>query len=163
MCIWDLPADDPRLGEVSAQLPVLVLLADAGSAQPALDAGARGVLLREQLGESELLSALMSIRAGLTVVDTALLDTALAQTLFPTSRLSPQQPSPPHDVVPFTAREEQVAALLVEGFSNKRIARKLDISEHTAKFHVNRILEKLDADTRTEAVVTALRYGMLQL
>jgi two-component system nitrate/nitrite response regulator NarL len=153
VCIWDLPPTDVRLSEVSRQLPVLVLLAEPGVAQAALDAGARAVLLRDQFGEGELLSALMSVHAGLTVIDSRLTDT-----LFPGRRLSP-----PHDVAPFTAREEQVASLLVEGMSNKLIARELEISEHTAKFHVNRILVKLDADTRTEAVVRALRYGMLEL
>jgi len=154
VCIWDLDPSGVRLGEVARELPVLVLLADAAAAQTALDAGARAVLLRHELGESELLSAVMSVHAGLTVIDSA-----LTTTLFPGQRA----PAPPHDVAPFTAREEQVASLLVEGFSNKLIARKLDISEHTAKFHVNRILVKLDADTRTEAVVRALRYGMLEL
>jgi DNA-binding NarL/FixJ family response regulator len=53
--------------------------------------------------------------------------------------------------------------MLAEGFSNKKIAAKLNISEHTAKFHVNSILGKLHAGTRTEAVMRGLRRGILKV
>ena len=52
---------------------------------------------------------------------------------------------------------------LAEGHSNRQIARLLNISQHTAKFHVSEILAKLGADTRTEAVVSAARRGLLHL
>jgi len=52
---------------------------------------------------------------------------------------------------------------MAEGLSNKLIADALKISEHTAKFHVNSILNKLGAETRTEAVVSAARRGLLML
>jgi len=53
--------------------------------------------------------------------------------------------------------------LVAEGLSNKRIAARLGISEHTAKFHVNAILGKLGAQTRAEAVAQAVRLGLLLL
>jgi len=62
-----------------------------------------------------------------------------------------------------TARERQVAELLVEGASNKVIARRLDISVHTAKFHVGAVLEKLGAVNRSDAVAIALRDGLVAL
>lgn len=62
-----------------------------------------------------------------------------------------------------SAREQQVAALLVEGASNKVIARALDISVHTAKFHVTAILEKLGARNRADAVSIILREGLVAL
>jgi two-component system, NarL family, nitrate/nitrite response regulator NarL len=52
---------------------------------------------------------------------------------------------------------------MAEGLSNKLIAERLKISDHTAKFHVNAILNKLGAETRTEAVVLAARRGLLML
>jgi DNA-binding CsgD family transcriptional regulator len=52
---------------------------------------------------------------------------------------------------------------MAEGLSNKLIAARLSISEHTAKFHVNAILDKLGAETRTDAVVLAARRGILLL
>ncbi|HKU43203.1 MAG TPA: LuxR C-terminal-related transcriptional regulator [Polyangiales bacterium] len=47
--------------------------------------------------------------------------------------------------------------------SNKAIARRLEVSVHTVKFHVNSILAKLGADSRTGAVATAVRQGLLAL
>jgi DNA-binding NarL/FixJ family response regulator len=79
-----------------------------------------------------------------------------------------QIPWPPArpDGVPLeelTAREMEVLQLLAEGLPNKSIAQRLDISEHTVKFHVNSILRKLEAQSRTEAVVQATRLGLILL
>lgn len=60
-------------------------------------------------------------------------------------------------------RERQVAALLVDGASNKVIARALDISVHTAKFHVTAILDKLGARNRADAVSIILREGLVAI
>ena len=54
-------------------------------------------------------------------------------------------------------------ALLADGASNKLIARKLDISVHTAKFHVAAVLGKLHARNRADAVAIGLRQGLLYL
>jgi two-component system nitrate/nitrite response regulator NarL len=62
-----------------------------------------------------------------------------------------------------TTREQEVLELLASGLSNRRIAERLGISEHTVKFHVNAIYGKLDASSRTEAVNHALRRGILRL
>jgi DNA-binding NarL/FixJ family response regulator len=64
---------------------------------------------------------------------------------------------------PLTTREQDVLELLALGLSNKRIAERLGISEHTVKFHVNAIYGKLGASTRTEAVNRALRRGLLRI
>jgi DNA-binding NarL/FixJ family response regulator len=53
--------------------------------------------------------------------------------------------------------------LLAEGLPNKQIAQKLAISANTVKFHINAILSKLDAQSRTEAVVKATRAGLIIL
>jgi DNA-binding NarL/FixJ family response regulator len=60
-----------------------------------------------------------------------------------------------------TQREMQVLGLLADGASNKVIARKLDISVHTAKFHVASVTAKLRARNRTDAISIALREGVL--
>ncbi|HVG47866.1 MAG TPA: LuxR C-terminal-related transcriptional regulator [Rubellimicrobium sp.] len=62
-----------------------------------------------------------------------------------------------------TPREKEVLELLTEGASNKVIARRLGISVHTAKFHVGRVIDKLDATGRTDAVAHAARTGVIQL
>jgi DNA-binding NarL/FixJ family response regulator len=62
-----------------------------------------------------------------------------------------------------TPREREVLQLLAEGLANKAIAQQLTISEHTVKFHVNAIMSKLGAQSRTAAVVRATRLGLVVL
>jgi len=64
--------------------------------------------------------------------------------------------------VALTPRELDVLALIAEGASNKAIARKLGISVHTVKFHIASLLDKLDAEGRTEAVAQAARIGAIR-
>jgi two-component system nitrate/nitrite response regulator NarL len=66
-------------------------------------------------------------------------------------------------IEPLTPRELEVLRLVAEGLPNKTIAARLDISEHTVKFHVNTILGKLGVASRTEAVVRATRLGLILL
>lgn len=68
---------------------------------------------------------------------------------------------PPAD--PLTARELEVLALLSEGLPNKQIAGRLQISEHTVKFHIASIFGKLGAASRTEAVSIGARQGLITL
>ena len=60
-----------------------------------------------------------------------------------------------------TPRELEVLRLLAEGLPNKTVAHRLEISEHTVKFHVNSLLAKLGAQSRTDAVVRATRLGLV--
>jgi DNA-binding NarL/FixJ family response regulator len=163
VALWD-PGADPartagRLGELTAlRVPAVAVLADGTHLGAAIAAGARGVVLRDQVG-SGLVAALVAVRSGLTVIDTALagqLATGPGHEAAVTSALR-------GGIDELTAREREVVQLLSEGLSNKLIAARLDISEHTAKFHVNSILGKLGASTRTEAVVEALRRGHVLL
>jgi DNA-binding CsgD family transcriptional regulator len=65
--------------------------------------------------------------------------------------------------VGLTPREIEVLNLMAEGASNKTIARRLEISVHTVKFHVGSLLDKLDAAGRTDAVAQAARLGVINL
>jgi DNA-binding CsgD family transcriptional regulator len=67
------------------------------------------------------------------------------------------------DVEPLTAREREVLELVAEGMSNRAIAERLAISEHTVKFHVGSLLGKLAAGTRAELVAIAVRRGLIML
>jgi DNA-binding NarL/FixJ family response regulator len=62
-----------------------------------------------------------------------------------------------------TARERGVLRLMALGLGNKEIASRLDISEHTAKFHVSSILAKLGAGSRTEAVTIGMTRGLVAI
>ena len=64
---------------------------------------------------------------------------------------------------PLTAREQEVLGLLADGLTNRAIAQRLGITPHTVKFHVNAIMGKLDAQSRTEAVVRATQRGLIAL
>jgi DNA-binding NarL/FixJ family response regulator len=132
------------------RMPTLALVRDEESALDALRAGALGVLLRHADAE-RLVTALRTVASGLGVLDPALL-----------LRLLSARAAQP-DALTLTPREAEVLSLLAEGLSNKLIAERLKISDHTAKFHVNAIFGKLGAETRTEAVVKAARRGWLML
>jgi len=72
--------------------------------------------------------------------------------------------NPPDELPePLTPREREVLRLLASGLGNKEIGVKLQISEHTAKFHVASILGKLGASTRAEAVSLGMRHGLILL
>lgn len=62
-----------------------------------------------------------------------------------------------------TAREREILTLMADGVGNRAIAEALFISENTVRNHVRNVLEKLQAKTRTEAVVQAIRTGLVRL
>lgn len=115
-----------------------------------------GALPRDA-GTEEIISALLAAASGLTVLDRSLALEALAGL----ARGRPEPVSEPTE--PLTAREREVLQLLAQGIPNKQIAQRLSISEHTVKFHVSAIMTKLGAASRTEAVTTAARRGLLLL
>jgi DNA-binding NarL/FixJ family response regulator len=132
----------------------IVLLADdpspAWSAELLRGGGVRAVLPHDAT-PAQIIAAVFAAAAGLTVVP---VEDAAA--VLPDTR--PQQ-----IVEPLTPRETQVLEMLAEGLSNKEIAARLGISDHTAKFHVNSILAKLNASTRTEAVMRGIRGGLIMI
>jgi len=66
-------------------------------------------------------------------------------------------------VSPLTPRETEILTYMAQGFFNKQIALELNISEQTIKNHITSILRKLDANARTQAVITALKRGFITL
>jgi DNA-binding NarL/FixJ family response regulator len=62
-----------------------------------------------------------------------------------------------------SSRETEVLRMLSEGLANKEIAYRLGISEHTVKFHVGSLFQKLNASSRTEAVTLGVRQGLIML
>lgn len=112
-------------------------------------------------------AAVLPERADTVVPPRSALVEAAALLVAAGYRVEPMPPAPPLDreapPMALTPREKQVAELLVEGASNKVIARRLGISVHTAKFHVAAVLEKLEARNRSDAVAIALRDGLVAL
>lgn len=130
------------------ELPAVVL-ADVPLTSRQFRWGVHAILPRDAPAE-QIVAALHAATAGLMAFPIE-----AASTFIPTSSAS--------EVENLTPREMETLEMLAEGLSNKQIAGRLHISEHTAKFHVNSILGKLGAGTRTEAVVRGLRSGLLKV
>jgi two-component system nitrate/nitrite response regulator NarL len=154
-------SDGGPLG-ATGDVPVIAIVRDAAAAAPALAAGARGVLLRDSVPEG-LLAAIAAVRLGHTLIDHALTASLIPSTAPRTTAPTKRQGAGGHPGDDLTERELQVVRLLAEGLSNKLIADRLGISDHTAKFHVNGVMTKLAAATRTEAVVEAMRRGLVAI
>jgi two-component system nitrate/nitrite response regulator NarL len=154
--LWDLGWDSGAVPDGLADLadpgdgglPVVALLPDAALAPEVWRAGAHGLLPRH-VDVGPLLAAMQAVACGLAVFDPVLAGAV------------PLARSADSPVESLTPREADVLRLLAEGLPNKTIAHRLDISEHTVKFHINAILGKLGAPSRTAAVVQAIRLGLI--
>lgn len=138
-------------------VPPMVLL--SAEAQPEWTAdllrlGVRALLPRD-VSEGGILAAVEAAAAGFAAIDPRELEAMLGAD----SPLPLAAPSPEPGIL--TAREREVLRMLADGAANKTIAWKLNISEHTVKFHVASILAKLNASTRTEAVTLGIRRGLI--
>jgi len=153
VAVWDAGSGSSaldHLGETASRsLRVLAVLADEGQAAEALGAGARGVVRRDA-GAARLAAAVRAVAEGLMVLDAVAAESVLRP-----------RPAAPATVEHLTPREQEVLQLLAQGLSNKLIAVRLGISDHTVKFHVNAILGKLGAQSRTEAIAQAARLGLV--
>jgi DNA-binding NarL/FixJ family response regulator len=132
-----------------ARVIVLTSFLDDDKLLPALRAGAAGYLLKNA-PPPELARAVRAAYAGEALLDpvvAARLVETLAGDGDPLDRLTP--------------REREVLALIGRGFPNKRIARRLEVSEKTVKTHVGHVLAKLGVTDRTQAAVVAVRAGLV--
>jgi DNA-binding NarL/FixJ family response regulator len=158
VAVWDLGAEPKAVPERLEELArsrhtVVALLPDPSHAREAYEAGARALLLRDTEGP-RLAAAMQAAAAGLFTADPI-----IAEALVPESDRD-AAPPPGGELTP---REAEVLENLASGLSNKEIGGRMGISDHTVKFHVNAILHKLGAGTRTEAVVRAARRGWITL
>ena len=132
-----------------ARVIVLTSFLDDDKLLPALRAGAAGYLLKNA-PPPELARAVRAAHAGEALLD-PVVAARLVETLTgdgdPLDRLTP--------------REREVLELIGRGFPNKRIARRLEVSEKTVKTHVGHVLAKLGVTDRTQAAVVAVRAGLV--
>ena len=148
------PSEDWIESMAGHSQPVVVLADIPGPAWlvAALRSNIRAVLSPESSPE-EIVAAVTSAAAGLVALQPAALE-LLAQGSRPSVDV-------PED--PLTPRELEVLAMLAEGLSNKIVAYRLGISEHTVKFHVTSIMSKLHAGSRTDAVMQGIRRGLIMM
>jgi DNA-binding NarL/FixJ family response regulator len=132
-----------KLREVSPETRVVVYTADADEqiATDVLAAGASALVLKEA-PLADLVRALEATLAG-----GSYLDPALTRLAAPATKL--------------TQRELDVLGLLAEGLAHEEIGRRLGISSETVRTHLRKASDRLGASTRTQAVATALRLGLI--
>jgi DNA-binding NarL/FixJ family response regulator len=135
-----------RLVEPAARVIVLTTYEGDEDIHQALHAGAQGYVIKG-MSHAVLLNAIHRVYAGELYLPRAVSQALARRT--PNSEL--------------TARESEVLALLVAGYSNREIADELGITEATVKCHVGVILTRLNVQDRTQAVVTALQRGLAHL
>ncbi len=143
---------------VDATEPADAVLTDGSAeAAPGLPVVAFGAseggfagLLPEDAGPAQLDAALRAVAAGLTVRP-------------PVRRQQPGFAAMPVETWPaLTPREVEVLTALADGLANKSVARRLGISPHTVKFHIESLFRKLGAATRAEAVAKGLRRQIVE-
>jgi DNA-binding NarL/FixJ family response regulator len=164
--VVDDPAERVRLSALISQLGHVlsddadaeIVLADRDALLPDLPA----VVLGGSAGEA---AGVIDETADADVIDAALRAVAAGLAVRPVRTQEPHfaafEEGEPTALL--TPRELEVLVALSEGASNKVVARRLDISQHTVKFHVESIFRKLGVATRAEAVAKGLRRGLVHL
>jgi two-component system, NarL family, nitrate/nitrite response regulator NarL len=137
-----------RATDLDARVIVLTVSDSEEDVVAALRAGADGYLLKDMEPE-DILASLRKATEGRVVISQRLTE-ILAHALREEQR--PQRP----DQAGLTPREEEILALISKGYSNKLIARELDLTVGTVKVHVKHLLKKLGLKTRVEAAVWAI-------
>lgn len=130
----------------------------------AIRAGATGYLLKDASSET-LSEAIRGVMRGESQLDPTVARKVLGEFQRLATEETRRRPPPSKDLAtePLTPREEEVLELLVEGLSNREIAARLHLTEGTVRNYVSRIIGKLQANDRTQAVIAALRRGLVDL
>jgi len=134
-------------------LPIVVLALDTADQAAALHLGA-AALLTSGIDAESLRAAILAAARGLVTIARPDLAALLPQEADARAAASTMIEAP-------TRRELEVLQLLAQGLTNRQMAERLGVSEHTVKFHVTALLGKFDARTRAEAVARAIRMGLL--
>jgi two-component system nitrate/nitrite response regulator NarL len=149
-----------RIREFAPHTAVIILTGAAGEddVAGAVEAGAVGVL-EKVLHPSELVRAIERARDGENLFS----PTIVAEAMRGRARRERLAEERARTVNTLTPRERDVLALLAQGCDSKTIATRLGLSVHTARDHVQSVLEKLDAHSRIEAVVRAGELGLVRV
>ena len=166
VCVVDLGLPDMagdelirELRRLRPALPIVVLSVVSSQAKiiGALRAGAAGYLLKEDAGR------LLSRAIDEALLGGAPMSTSVAQLVLSELRASGSQKGPPQGVEqPLTRREIEIVEYLARGLSYENVGIALGISPNTVRTHIRSIYDKLVVASKTEAVMAALRLGLLQ-
>lgn len=154
----------PQIKAASAQTQVIILTTYSNPAyfSQAVRNGAAGYLLKESEPE-DIVDAIQAAAARNHLFDPNLLSMVVGGGDHETPQPAPmpQIKTEPPGIEPISDREYDVLRLLAQGMSNAEIAKSLNVSVTTIKTHVTHILRKLDVNDRTQAVVVAMRHGLV--
>ena len=142
-----------RLASAQPGLPIVALASDQSAIAQALAFGA-SAFLPVATDPETLAAALFASAKGLATIPRR----DLAILLPEEERIDPAVKAPTETLTP---REQEVLQLMARGLTNRQIARRLQISEHTVKFHAGAVLGKLSARSRAEAVARAIGLGWI--
>jgi DNA-binding NarL/FixJ family response regulator len=146
--------------DIGADIPIVVLESHDGaeaSGSELLRQGTARAVLPVTVSPAELAAALRAVTSGLIVLHPSTIGAIHHAAAVSTSHATEEFTEP------LTKREREVLQMLAAGLGNKEIAARLNISDHTAKFHVGSILGKLGAASRAEAVAMGIRRGLVLL
>jgi DNA-binding NarL/FixJ family response regulator len=138
----------------AVQVVILTMHADKGVLDRAIRAGAVGYLVKDCTME-EVVRTVQQAASGDTTLSAELAEAMLAAAVVPMTGV------PAESII--TKREEEVLQLIAEGYSTTEVATKLFISVKTVKNHLASVYQKLDSRDRTQAVVRAVKMGIIRL
>jgi DNA-binding NarL/FixJ family response regulator len=142
-----------RLAAAQPGLPIVALAGEQDALAQALTFGA-SALLPVAVDPETLAVALLASARGLVSIPRQEIATLLPHD----ERIEPALNAPTESLTP---RELEVLQLMARGLTNRQIARRLEISEHTVKFHAGGVLGKMNARSRAEAVARAIGLGWI--
>ena len=147
-----------RLRQTLPELPILVLTTymDDTWLFEAIRSGASGYLMKDR-PRSELLSAIKGTVSGKSYIDPSVAGKVL-ESVATGSRKPTQE-----ETFNLTDREREILSLLAQGLSNADIAHRLFLSEGTVRNYTSSLFAKLEVSDRTQAVIVALRCGLVDL
>lgn len=148
-----------RIKNNNPNIAILILTAydDDNYVLGLLEAGAAGYLLKSARGQ-DLVEAVRAIQAGEAVLHPEIIEKLLKRAILKSSSVA----KPKTDEL-LSEREREMLKLLATGMGNKEIAKKLCLSLRTVKAHMSHIFNKMNVASRSEALVEALRSGMITL
>lgn len=146
--------EEVRVAAPTTAIMVLTVFGDEHKLIRAIERGARGYLLKDEPAIG-LVEAIEQLRAGGAPISPAIARYLVARM----SQAAPAAAPAPESVL--TPREIEVLRLSAKGYNHAEVARLLDLSAHTVASYTRRIYEKLEVNSRSEAVFEASRLGLL--
>jgi two-component system response regulator DegU len=154
-----------RMKQLLPHIGIIILASNPSDAQvfQALKAQAAACLNKEVTAE-ELTETIQSVAKGYHPINESLMTRpSVADRVLQQFQELSWQSEAKAFISPLTVRETEILNYIAQGYLNKQIAIKLGISEQTIKNHVTSILRKLNANARTEAVVVAIKQGLIKI